>query len=429
MRKSIVFLYLYFTVHIFPIRNPNFFLQNNINNYNIYISKVSSYNNSIQNYDYKGGFFMLHMDDKRMQDLLKKYKLVPQNVANEAQVRKNVSNNLKYFMFKYRAENQVGMPQNNMAELLGITPPQLTKILKGSQTPTIFPCLESIKRIFGYSIDEFLYTDIRKTEKLMYGVGENLPVASYMKFLGLYQLYYFDTSSFKGRERKTNREAIKSGIMYVEKNAKTDKYEVLAIFNMNKERADEFYRNTLKEGRENWDACRESIMSVSDLQHVYYGELELSERHIYVNLRFENTRDRVQMIFHRPESSSEQYIGGLGAMVSVSKGRNASPCVGYIAIANGSPNVSAEEMAAHLLMHYPNIKAHGELNNIIDFMIEFYTSDYSRLSDRHKKEIVEKEVDRVINETIERNLFRKVVVSPVDDDEFYHYLKRVLGKN
>lgn len=372
---------------------------------------------------------MLHMDDKRMQDLLKKYKLVPQNVANEAQVRKNVSNNLKYFMFKYRAENQVGMPQNNMAELLGITPPQLTKILKGSQTPTIFPCLESIKRIFGYSIDEFLYTDIRKTEKLMYGVGENLPVASYMKFLGLYQLYYFDTSSFKGRERKTNREAIKSGIMYVEKNAKTDKYEVLAIFNMNKERADEFYRNTLKEGRENWDACRESIMSVSDLQHVYYGELELSERHIYVNLRFENTRDRVQMIFHRPESSSEQYIGGLGAMVSVSKGRNASPCVGYIAIANGSPNVSAEEMAAHLLMHYPNIKAHGELNNIIDFMIEFYTSDYSRLSDRHKKEIVEKEVDRVINETIERNLFRKVVVSPVDDDEFYHYLKRVLGKN
>lgn len=370
---------------------------------------------------------MLHMDDEEMKGLLKKYKLTPQVIANESGVQKNVVKNLQYLMFKYKAKDQVTMPQKDLAELLGIGAPQLTKILQGNQTPTIFSCLDRVKRVFGYTIDEFLYTDIGLTDRLIHGVEDNLPVASYMKFLGLYQLYYFDTSSFKGRERSANGDAIKSGVMYVEKDTKTEKHRVYAIFNMKKDRADEFYRTTLMNGKGNKTDCRENIISMSGSQHVYYGELDLSERHVYVNLRFENAKDRVQMIFHRPESNSNQYIGGLGAMVSVSKGRNASPCVGYVAISNGSLKVSAEELAAHLLMHYPNIKSRGPIDDVIDFAIDLYTSDYSRLSNEHKKELIEKAVDKVINDLIEKNLFRTVVVSPVDDDEFYHYLKRVLS--
>ena len=76
-------------------------------------------------------------------------------------------------------------------------------------------------------------------------------------------------------------------------------------------------------------------------------------------------------------------------------------------------------------MHYPNIKSRGPIDEVIDFAIDLYTSDYSRLSNEHKKELIEKAVDKVVNDLIEKNLFRTVVVSPVDDDEFYHYLKRV----
>ena len=81
---------------------------------------------------------MLHMDDEEMKVLLKKYKLNPQVIANEAEVQKNVVKNLQYLMFKYKAKDQVTMPQKDLAELLGIGAPQLTKILQGNQTPTIF---------------------------------------------------------------------------------------------------------------------------------------------------------------------------------------------------------------------------------------------------------------------------------------------------
>ena len=33
-----------------------------------------------------------------------------------------------------------------------------------------------------------------------------------------------------------------------------------------------------------------------------------------------------------------------------------------------------------------------------------------------------------MNDTVEKNLFRTVVVSQVDDDEFYHYIKRIKAR-
>lgn len=39
--------------------------------------------------------------------------------------------------------------------------------------------------------------------------------------------------------------------------------------------------------------------------------------------------------------------------------------------------------------------------------------------------MVRSNVDKVINETIDKNLFRSASVTSEDDDEWYHYLKRV----
>lgn len=367
------------------------------------------------------------VEEKRVKELQKKYKLpTEQEVADEIEVQKNVVKNLNYIMFKYDIK-----VQKDLADILDIGAPQLTKILKGEQTPTLFPCLANIVRRFNYSIDEFLFTDIEITEKYRNGADENLPVANYMKFLGVYQLYYFDTSAFKGRERRSHGDSLKSGIMYVEKNPKTEKYSVMAIFNMRKERADSFYKNELKNGNAIASSCRSKIINAGGTQHVYYGELELSSKHVFINLRFENAKDRVQMIFHRPESNSNQYIGGLGTMVSVSKGRNAAPCLQYIAMANASLNVSEEELASHLLMHYPNIKTYDTIDDLVEFTTDLYASGadgkdrLSKLSDEQKKSLVRNYMDKIVNDTVEKNLFRTVIVSPADDDEFYHYIKRV----
>ena len=49
----------------------------------------------------------------------------------------------------------------------------------------------------------------------------------------------------------------------------------------------------------------------------------------------------------------------------------------------------------------------------------------SKLSDEQKKTLVRNYMDKIVNDTVEKNLFRSVTVSETDDDLFYHYIKRV----
>ena len=121
-------------------------------------------------------------------------------------------------------------------------------------------------------------------------------------------------------------------------------------------------------------------------------------------------------------------------MVSVSKGRSSAPCLQYIALADTSLEVSAEELASHMLMHYPNIKTYETIDDLVDFVVNLYSQDpemasqLRRLSDEQKKTLVRNYIDKIVNDTVEKNLFRTVVVSQVDDDEFYHYIKRIKAR-
>lgn len=352
-----------------------------------------------------------------------------EQVLTEIEIQQNVVKNLNYFKYKYSKDID---SQKVLANLLGVKPSQLTKILKGEQTPTVYPFLTNVKKWFHCSIDDFLYTDIQEMEKKREGYNENLPEGDYKKFVGLYQMYYFDTSAFKGRERASTAKALKSGVMYVEKNEKSERYHVMAVFGMKKENADTSYKELFNEYK-NYSSSyiHRHFYDMSKSQHVYYGDLELSKQNVYISLSFENTKDRVQMVFLRPESTYHKYIGGLGAMVSTSKGRNSLPCLQYIALADTSLYVSEEELAEHLLMHYPNLKTYDSIDHLVEFTVKLYSENengfnrYSRLTDGQKKTLVREQMDEIVNETVEKNLFRTVVVSDIDDNEFYHYLKRV----
>ena len=105
-----------------------------------------------------------------------------------------------------------------------------------------------------------------------------------------------------------------------------------------------------------------------------------------------------------------------------------SPCLQYIALADVSLKASEEEIASHLLMHYGNIKTYDAVDELVNMLIQLYQDEDgkgSRLTEGQKKTLVQNHIDKIVNETVERNLFRTVVVSEVDDDDFYHYIKRV----
>lgn len=350
---------------------------------------------------------------------------VPISIDEANGIRDNISKNLDFL------KKRLGIVEDKvLASKLGITPSQYSRIKKKELFPSVDPFLIQLHKNpqeFHCTVDEFLFTDLSEREEA-YPV--NLPTATYMKFAGLFQTYYFDTTYFKGRELADDADALRSGLVYIYRDPgvkEEKKYHVLAVLNMGKDRADKAYKEIKRSQRMHGIDMKRSIMDLGGTSHVYKGELELSEKHIFISLRYENLRDKVQMIFHRPSSSSEQYIGGLGMAISVSKGNSASPCVQSIALSEQSLDVSPEELASHLLLHYPNIKTYEPSEDLSDMLIQLYRDEREgglSLTDEQKKMLVQSHMDKIVNETVERNLFRTEVISTLDDDDFYHYLKR-----
>lgn len=367
---------------------------------------------------------------EKIKELKKKYKLLgkleEQAVADDQKIQKNVINNLRYIQRAYEIESQ-----NDLADILDISPPQLSRILKGEQMPSLSPCLINIYRQFGFTIHDFIFNDVELIDWRRRVIKENLPVVNDMKYSGIYQFYYFDTSENRGREKYTHGDALMSGIMFIdEKKPEADKQDVMAVFNMSKERADSFYENTLKAGKVTATTCKDIFKNLSG---AYYGELEFSVKHFFISLNFGGLKDRVQMIFHFcPDSNEREYIGGLGTMLSPSKSRISKPCFQYVALVKASMDVSEEEIAAHLLLRYPQFEVcNTAMDDLVNFTADLYRTDVeandrlSKLPDVQKKTLVKNYVDKIVNETVENNMLRTVAVSGEDDEAFCRYIKRV----
>ena len=169
--------------------------------------------------------------------------------------------------------------------------------------------------------------------------------------------------------------------------------------------------------------------------HVYEGIVDISNGHIYLNLNYGN-RDRVYVILHRPDGTAKHYIGGLGAMLSVSKGRYSSPCLQILGVSRYNLDVSEEEIARRLQLGYPSIKPGDRCEPLIRLIQQMYqpqqeTTEFvdrghfeMDLTDVHKEYIIRGEITKIITDIIENNMFRTIKISYIDDDEWYHFVKK-----
>lgn len=346
--------------------------------------------------------------------------------VKEDQAQELIKKNLKFLMKKKNIKTQ-----RELANMLDISPPQLSKIMKEGQIPTVYPFLINVTRVFGVTIDQFLFTDLEAEEEVKRTSFDTISEDQYRKYYGIYQVYYYDNAVFKGRERSDDIKALRSGVLIVNRKTGDDKKRtVFAALGMSKEKADGFYAELAKEFRNhNYQRAISFLNARNHEVHLYHGELILSTGNMYISLNFGN-RDKSLMIFHKPESTSSIYLGGLGAVVSVSKGRTSAPCLQYIALSRHSLNVSHGEIAEHLLTHFPIVKTYESMDYLVEMVQKLYCGeqDLQELSDEEKKVMIRYHIEKVLNDTIEKNLFRSAIVSEVDDDEFYHFLKRVNDK-
>ncbi len=344
-------------------------------------------------------------------------KLTASSMEMQEAINRTLAANVEYIKTAFQI-NQI-----ELARYIGCASSMLTRLKVSDNNPSLFPLLYKLSKLFDYTIDELLFTDLMAVSSLKEN-QDDLPEARRLNLKGLYQIYYYDTSSFKGREYKDTADALKSGLLLCCSDLRNRSHiRCAAIFNMKKDEADALYKEVkMQSGEDNTWNYLTSRMG----RQIYYGDLENSEKNIFISLRYKGTWDKVQMIFHYPQSNSSQYIGGLGSMVSVSKGRMSSPCVQYVALSLSSLNVASEEIGMHLLMHYPNFKTYEGTEDVADMVIKLYQKDTGdEIGEADKKQLLRLHIDEIVNSMVEKNLFRSVIVSDRDDDDFYHYLKRV----
>ena len=177
----------------------------------------------------------------------------------------------------------------------------------------------------------------------------------------------------------------------------------------------------------------------------YYGDFTLSQFHAFVSMSHAST-DKALLIFHRIDNNKPEYIGGIGTINSVSKGREHTPVIQFMGISRYPLTMSEEEIHHNLLLDYPDFEADPEMVDemimnfpeMVDEMIMNFKALYAepdgvfneRFSEYQKAVMVRSTLERFVKKSLERNMFRYGKISgTTDDDQWYHAIKAASVKS
>ena len=351
-------------------------------------------------------------------------KNIPKTTANIAKRPEEiVAGNLKKFITKNR------LTQRELAEKLGITASSMTDYVKGRRMPgTDF--FIALKKLYNIDIDAFLTKDVSPTvtASISQNTGDSSKSEMMDKFCGLYYIYYIDPSPTAGRDVKPPTESLLYGILYVYKESSSHidnpVYSCAAILGIKD-------RGQVTGIKEELEKLEESYMVIERIsldykEMAYYGDFELSGNNVFISLRHETT-DRALVILNKVTSNKECYIGGLGTINSVSKGRHHVPVIQYIGLSRYTLTMSAEEIHHSLLLGEPDIKASAETDELIKLFKALYMDPNrsSELTEYQKSIMIRSTLERFIKQSLERNVFRYGKVDDDEDDDFYHLVKHM----
>lgn len=336
-----------------------------------------------------------------------------------------VSSNLK----KLIAQN--GITQKDLADMLCVAPASVTDYCKGRRIPGTEHLL-TLKKHFDISIDDFLTKSITPAPVALPPRSTGLDkekMETYHKYCGSYFMYYFDTSKSKGRDLLPPRDSLHYGVLFIYENPtslEVPEFGCAAILGIGDR--DEVTR-VKKELDEMSDPAKVIAHIGSRYESMaYFGDFTLSQFHAFVSMSHAS-KDKALLIFHRVDNNKPEYIGGIGTINSVSKGREHTPVIQFMGISRYPLTMSVEEIHHNLLLDYPTFEADAEM---VDEMITNFKALYADpnssikegFSEYQKAIMVRSTLERFVKKSLERNMFRYGKISgTTDDDQWYHAIK------
>ena len=297
--------------------------------------------------------------------------------------------------------------QKEVALKTGFSQASINNYLKKGSEPSI-QFLVELKNAYGINLDDFLFTELYIDEE-----------KSYDRFLGNYLLYYFNNDCYKGEAHQNLKNTLNYGVISIYKEKYLDKtVKVLASFTKVKDDAIKLLRDLNK------SKVEEIENRYNNFGNVYNGSLDFNEQNIFILLDNFKYKDKTFVILNNPPSSSS-YIGGVGTVNSISRGREHNPCSQFIIFSKKVLDIPDGELYDLLKFDNYAIDISDEVGEVVDLFKRLYLSqnDLANILESQKISIIKNKIDLLLSETFEANAFRFAKISNREDDNVYRLIK------
>ena len=313
----------------------------------------------------------------------------------------NFQKNLRVLASKYT--------QKHIAECTGFSQSSINNYLTKSSEPSI-QFLIALKNAFGICLDDFLFSDIQISE-----------TKSYERFVGNYIVYYYNNNSYKGEVHTNLSNTLNYGVVSVlrEKDS-TGGYSVYATFISQRSEAIKLLKSVNAAG-----TTKEILAHHEEYNNLYKGMIEFSDQSLFIELKNKYNNDQTYMIFNNPHSKTE-YVGGVGTVNSVSRGREHNPCVEFIIMSKNVLDKPDGEIYECLKFSDYFVNLDFAIKDLVDLFKRLYVekNDISAsLNDTQKTAIIKNKLEYHFNDILDANVFRFAKISNKDDDMVYKLIK------
>lgn len=309
------------------------------------------------------------------------------------------SENLKKIALKFS--------QKEIALKTGFSQASINNYISGAREPSI-SFLMALKSAFDFSSDDLLFGNIETKDSVACD-----------KFIGNYIVYYYNNTMYKGNVHNNISNTLNYGILSLFKD-NSNAIKACASFLKDKKEIVLLLKelNNIKSYKKIIDLQKES-------GNFYTGQLNATNQNMFIKLSNSSNGDECFMIFNNPPSPNE-YIGGIGTVNSVSRGREHNPCIQYAMISKKLIEKSDAEIYSYLQLDAPTINFTTSVKEIIDLVKRLYIDKddlAGALTDAQKEAIVDNNIKFRFNEILDANMFRFAKISNREDDFIYKMIK------
>lgn len=297
--------------------------------------------------------------------------------------------------------------QKQIAEKTGFSQSSINNYISKASEPSI-QFLIALKEAYGFSADDFLFSNIEEKENN----------AACDRFLGHYMVYFYDNSAYRGEIHNNLKTTLNYGVISIMK--QNNSYVAYSTFTKHRVLMTNLF-NELKK-TENVEEVKELHSKVSDL---YEGDIHANDQNFFIHLESKEVKDECFIVFNNPPTKSS-YIGGLGTINSISRGREKNPCLQYLIVSRNILDKPDGEIYNMLCLDKPDIDFTISISELTSLFKRLYMSKNdmsSNLSEAQKENIIENTLKNQFQQIMEANMFRFAKISNKEDDKIYKLIK------